>query len=156
MSEVLPAYAIMQFLPNLTTTLKAEISRVARKELKSELESLRKAASLQRSEIAALKKRTVELERQTRQLSRPAKVAMSRTGDEEGGSRLRFQAKGFASLRKKLGLSAHDMGRLLNVSSLSIYKWESGKTAPRSSHLPAIAAVRKLGKREALEKLANL
>ena len=143
-------------MPNLATTLKAEISRVARKELKSELESLRKVASLQRSEIAALKRRTVELERRTRQLSKPAKVAMSQSGDEEGRSRLRFQAKGFASLRKKLGLSAQEMAKLLGVSALSVYKWESSKATPRSSHLPAIAEVRKLGKREALEKLASL
>lgn len=142
-------------MTNLATTLKAEISRVARKELKTELASLRKVASLQRSEIAALKRRTVELERRTRQLSKPAKVAMSRSGDEEGRSRLRFQAKGFASLRKKLGLSAQEMAKLLGVSALSVYKWESGKATPRSSHLPAIAAVRKLGKKEAQEKLAN-
>ena len=143
-------------MQNLATTLKAEISRVARKELKGELESLRKVASLQRSEIAALKRRTAELERRTRQLSKPAKVAMSQSGDEEGRSRLRFQAKGFASLRKKLGLSAQDMARLLGVSALSVYKWESSKATPRSSHLPAIAAVRKLGKKEAMERLASL
>lgn len=143
-------------MPNLATTLKAEISRVARKELKSELESLRKVASLQRSEIAALKRRTAELERRTRQLSKPAKVAMSESGDEEGRSRLRFQAKGFASLRKKLDLSAQDMAKLLGVSALSVYNWESGKATPRASHLPAIAVVRKLGKKEALEKLASL
>lgn len=81
---------------------------------------------------------------------------MLRPGDEKGGSQLRFQAKGFASLRKKLGLSAQEMAKLLGVSALSVYKWESGKATPRSSHLPAIAAVRKLGKKEALAKLADL
>lgn len=143
-------------MQNLANTLKAEISRVARKELKGELESLRKVASLQRSEIAALKRRITELERRTRQLSKPAKVAMSDSGDEDGRRQLRFQAKGFASLRKKLGLSAQEMAKLLGVSALSVYKWESSKATPRSSHLPAIAAVRKLGKKEALKRLASL
>jgi len=79
--------------------------------------------------------------------------------DEEVGEReakLRFRASGFATLRKKLGLSAAEMGRLLGVSGQSVYHWETGKATPRRTQLPAIAAVRKLGKREAQAKLASL
>ena len=53
------------------------------------------------------------------------------------------------ALRQRLGLSAAAMGTLLGVTAQSIYKWEDGKARPRASQLQAIAAARKLGKREA-------
>ena len=147
----------MRLMTNLATTLKAEISRVARKELRGDMDSLRKVVSHQRSEIAALKRKTAELERLTHQLMTVSKKKVSSPEVEtDGGGQLRFQAKGFGSLRKKLGISAQEMAKLLGVSSLSVYKWESGKATPRSNHLQAIAAIRKLGKREALAKLAEL
>lgn len=147
----------MRLMTNLATTLKAEISRVARKELRGDMDSLRKAVSHQRSEIAALKRKTAELERLTRQLMKVSKTKTpSPEGETDGGGQLRFQAKGFGSLRKKLGLSAQEMAKLLGVSSLSVYKWESGKATPRNNHIQAIAAIRKLGKREARAKLAEL
>jgi transcriptional regulator with XRE-family HTH domain len=55
-----------------------------------------------------------------------------------------------------LGLSAAAVATLLGVSGQSIYKWEEGKTRPRASQLPAIAALRKMGKREANARLAAL
>lgn len=146
-------------MSNISTALKSEISRVARKELKGDVESLRKVASRQRSEIAALKKQVLELMRRTRALSKAAgKNSPKSQGQEseQDETKLRFQAKGLATLRMRLGLSAYDLGRLVGVSGQSIYHWEAGKTAPRASQLPAIAAVRKLGKREALARLAAL
>ena len=35
----------------------------------------------------------------------------------------------------------------------TIYHWEAGKARPRASQMPAIAAFRKMGKREASSKL---
>jgi transcriptional regulator with XRE-family HTH domain len=58
-------------------------------------------------------------------------------------------------LRQKLGLSANEMGRLLGVSGQSIYLWEAGKAKPRASQLPAIAKVRKMGKREVRSQLGS-
>ena len=66
------------------------------------------------------------------------------------------QCAGFAQHRKGLGLSAAEVGKLLGASALSVYKWESGKAKPRRSFLPAIAALRRMGKREAAAKLQAL
>ena len=60
---------------------------------------------------------------------------------------------GLKTHRKKLGLAAKDYGKLLGVSSLTIYNWEAGKSKPRRSQLPRIVAVRGIGKREALKRL---
>jgi DNA-binding XRE family transcriptional regulator len=38
---------------------------------------------------------------------------------------MRFVAKGFKSLRQRLGFSAAQIGKLLGVSEQSIYNWES-------------------------------
>ncbi len=77
-------------------------------------------------------------------------------GDDTSGTALRFSAKGFAKLRQRLGLSAAALGTLLGVTAQSIYKWEDGKSRPRATQLRAIAVVRKMGKREAAARLAEI
>jgi DNA-binding transcriptional regulator YiaG len=60
-----------------------------------------------------------------------------------------------ASQRRRLGLSAGDCGLLLGVSAQSIYNWEEGKARPQAKHLPALAALKSLGKKEAALHLAS-
>jgi DNA-binding transcriptional regulator YiaG len=141
-------------MPNIASVLKDEISRLARKELRSDTDSLKKAVSHYRSEIAALKRRIETLERQQK---RVAKAIPTNTPiDDQEDTNLRFRAAGFAQHRKRLGLSAREMGMLLDASSLSVYKWEKGESKPRAKHLQAIAEVRKMGKREATKRLEEL
>lgn len=141
-------------MANIASFLKAEISRIARKEIRAETQTLKKASTQYRSEIAALKRRIAEQDRLIAKL-RKGKHAETAIPQEEEGSKLRFRADGFASLRKKLGLSAADMGKLLGVSLQTIYHWEKGQSKPRSSQLHGIAEVRKLGKRGAAARLAE-
>ena len=61
-----------------------------------------------------------------------------------------------ASNRKRLGLSAADFGLLVGASGQSVYAWEQGKARPRGKNLAAIAALRGVGKREVVERLATL
>lgn len=144
-------------MPNIAAILKSEISRVARKEVRAETQSLKKAVALYRAEIAGLKKRTQALEQELRRVAKAAQKATPAADiAEEPGPALRFSAKGFASQRKRLGLSAADCGLLVGASGLSIYKWESGQSRPRAKFLPAIAAFRTLGKKEAAARLQTL
>ena len=142
-------------MPNIASVLKAEIVRVARKEIRSEVEGLKKAAGTYRSEIAALKRRTQSLEQQLRRLSK-ALPKRALVAIDDSAKSLRFRAKGLASQRRRLGLSADDCGLLLGASDQSIYNWEAGKARPRANHLPAIAALRTLGKKQAAVLLASL
>ena len=136
--------------------LKSEISRLAKKEIRAETQALKKASAQYRSEIAALKRRIAGMESQLKKLGKVAgrSKAVEAT-EEEGGTALRFRVAGFAALRKKLDISAADMGRLLGVSAQSVYHWETGKTKPRASQLGAIATVRKMGKRAVAARLAG-
>ncbi|MBU3650128.1 MAG: helix-turn-helix transcriptional regulator [Limnohabitans sp.] len=134
--------------------LKAEISRVAKRELRQEILALKKSNAQHRSQIAALKRRLATLEAALKRNQRQQQRATPEASTEaEEGAALRFRAPGFASLRKRLGLSAQEMGRLIGVTGQTIYAWEAGKSRPRASQLETIARVRKLGKREVAQLL---
>lgn len=145
-------------MPNIGTLLKSEISRIARKEVRAETQQLKKSVTQYRGQIAQLKRRVQALEqqlrRQGRQASRTPSPAAGGGEDEDGGPNLRFSAKGLAAQRKRLGLSAASVAKILGVSALSVYKWESGKTRPRAKQIEAIATLRGMGKREAQQRLA--
>lgn len=146
-------------MPNIQSVLKAEISRLARKEVRDEVSSLKKASGHYRSQIAALKRQVEALQKTVTRLSRSTGRAVVTTAapvDEEGGQPRRFSPKGLAKHRQRLDLSAADFGKLMGVSGQSIYKWESGEVRPRRSQLEAIAVIRNMGRREALAKLGGV
>jgi len=136
---------------NIATMLKSEISRLARKELRTETEALKTASAKYRGEIAALKRDVAELKRQVKALSKCATLERPEKTKDRGDQpiRVRFSAKGLAAQRQRLGLSAENFGKLIGVSGQTIYLWEAEKTKPRIGQLQAIAAVRKMGKRDA-------
>lgn len=140
-------------MPNVASVLKDEIARVARRELRAEIEPLKRASAQHRSSIAALKREIATLQKQLKKASRAtAKSRNEGKGDAEGPRR-RFSAAKVAAHRKKLGLSAAEYGKLAGVSGQSIYKWEQGGTRPRAAQLESLAKVRALGKREARARL---
>lgn len=143
-------------MSNFAEQLKSEMARIAKKEMRAESKALKQLAQQQRADMAALKRRVAELEltiKRWSQATARAPAAASAPAHEDG-VKLRFRAGGFAALRQKLGLTAAQMAQLLGVSPQSVYHWETGKSRPRASQLSAIAAVRKLGKKQALERLS--
>lgn len=150
-------------MPDIATVFKAEIARLARKELRGESGGLKKTVAAQRSDIADLKRRVHTLEALVKRLAksaasgehRPRPVVASDPGEAEP-SGLRFRAAGMAANMKRLGLSAADFGLLVGATGQSIYAWEAGKAKPRPQAVAAIAALRGIGKREVDSKLASL
>jgi DNA-binding transcriptional regulator YiaG len=143
-------------MPNIASILKAEISRVARKEVRAEIESLKKTSALHRSSIAALRRQVSALEKELRRASQgSARRARADEPDEasESGPKRRFSATRLAAHRAKLGLSAAIYGKLVGVSGQTIYHWEQGKARPRAAQLESLASVRDLGRREVAELL---
>jgi DNA-binding transcriptional regulator YiaG len=135
-------------MSNIATILKEEIIRLARKETRTETEKLRKASAQYRSEIAALKKRTVTLEQQLSRLEKSGSQPVAVKADPEDAGKSRFTSKGFKSLRKRLGLTAAEIGHLLDVSVPTIYNWEAGNASPRAKQLAKIIVLRGMGKRD--------
>lgn len=145
----------MRCMPNIQNLLKSEITRIARKEIKTEVVRLHSAASKYRSEIAALKRRVDTLEKSVKRASKVPADPKLDTQDNVAKKRHRFSAIRLAAQRKRLKLSAAEMGKLLGVSNLSVYAWETGKTRPRDRHLPAISALGKLKPAQAAEIAAS-
>jgi DNA-binding transcriptional regulator YiaG len=118
-------------MPNIATVLKDEISRIARKEIRAETAVVKKASAQYRKDIAELKRQVSNMQG-------------------------RVSAKGLASQRKRLGLSASDYGKLIGVTGHTIYSWEKGSTRPRKTQLPVLASIRQMGKKEAQARLEQL
>lgn len=143
-------------MPNIATFLKAEISRVARKEVRAEVEALRKSSVVQRSAIAELRRQVTALEKELRRLSKGAGRAESAAPQESApDTKRRFSASRLAAHREKLGISAASYGKLAGVSGQTIYHWEQGKARPRAAQLERLAAVRSLGIREVEKQLGS-
>lgn len=141
-------------MPNIATLLKAEIIRLSRREIKKELAAVRKANVTYRHQIAALKRQVAELEQKCAQLAKRAQATSNEPGVMPNRP-VRFVAKGFAAMRKRLGLSAAQLGRLVGASEQSVYNWETKKAVPRKEALAAIVELRGMGKREAQLRLAE-
>src|SRR3712207_640928 len=107
-------------MPNIGSVLKEEIARVARKQQRTEIAQLKKSVASYRSQIAQLKRRMQALERQVGRLGKGGgrAAAASAQDDEDTGPSLRFSAKGLAAQRKRLGLSAASVAKILGVSAL--------------------------------------
>ena len=140
-------------MPKLVTVLKDEIVRLARKEVHAEVSTLRKAATLSRKEINALKRRVAALEKQLTSRIKASPTKTAAPVDE--ATTIRFSSKGFAALRRRLDLSAAEMGFLLDASDQSIYKWERG-VRPRPNQMPKIATLRKMSKQQVAKLFKSL
>lgn len=144
-------------MANIASLLKNEIARVARKAVRDETAGLKKAASHHRGQIAALKRRVLALESELRRVGKAAaKAAPSAPPADDAPSLPRFSPKGLAAQRRRLGLSVHDCALLLGASGQSVYNWEDGKSRPRAKHLLALAALRRMGRKDVAARLSEL
>lgn len=123
-------------MPNIAALLKSEISRVARKEIKTQVDALTHAARASRREVVALKRRVLELERKLARSERTVSKLLPRPMEAEpaGGKGPRVTAKGLGSLRRRLDLSAADFGRLVGASGLSVYVGHGGTSRGAGDH----------------------
>lgn len=142
-------------MPNIASVLKEEIARVARKEVRSDTQPLKKSSATHRSDIAALKRRIAALEQMVKRLGKNAGAKTAQPDANLPAGSFRFSAGGLLAQRKRLGLSAAEAGKLLGVSDQSVYKWENGKTRPRASQFASIAALRGMSKKQAAARLAG-
>ena len=142
-------------MPNIGALLKQEIVRLSRREVRKAVQAATHASARHRGSIAALKRRVAGLEGQVAALQRRVAAQPQAAPDAASATNVRFRASGLKSHRKRLGLSAADYGRLAGVSAQSVYNWELGHATPRPGQVQTLAALRGVGKREALRRLAE-
>ena len=143
-------------MPNIAAVLRDEITRLARKELRSRTEGLKKASAQHRRDIAQLKRQVATLERQVSLFERQVIKRAPVSPVSESTVHVRFTAKGLRSQRKRLGLSAAEYAQLAGVTSQAIYQWERETAHPRKRQIAILAALRGIGKKEAQARLQQL
>lgn len=140
-------------MPNIASVFKAETTRLARKEVKALVEPLRKANAQYRRDIAELKRELQAMKREVASLGRQEKKRRQQPLPVTETKGRRFSPAWLQSHRERLGLAAADYAELVGVSTQTIYNWEHGTSVPRQQQLDALAAIRGIGKREALRRL---
>ena len=79
-------------MPNIGTVLREEISRLSRRESRSQVNATKKATAQHRGDIAALKRQVVQLQRQVALLSRKVLGAPPAVSSDPTAKRVRFAA----------------------------------------------------------------
>jgi DNA-binding XRE family transcriptional regulator len=103
--------------------LKTEVIRLARKEIKKELEPVKRVNATQRGLIANLRRDVSELQKEVNRLQKVAGKTVP-VVEEESEARFWISGKGVVSLRKRLGLTQAELAMLADVSTQSVVKWE--------------------------------
>lgn len=142
-------------MSDIAALLKGEMMRLSKKVVRQHIAPLKSTTIAQRRQISTLKKQVADLERELSRLRRDTPYRANPETVEQGTS-IRFVAKGFRSLRSRLGLSAEELAALLGVSGQTVYNWEHERARPRASQLTAIASLRGIGKKEARARLEAL
>jgi DNA-binding transcriptional regulator YiaG len=143
-------------MSNIAIALKDEISRLARKEIKNQTKALRKNATQHRKAVAEMKRRISNLEQKVAILKKQVGSKILSDVSKEDAEGVRFSARGLRSQRKRLGLSAAAYGKIVGVTGKAVYLWENEETRPRKQQRAALAALRRMGKREAQARVEEL
>ena len=136
-------------MPKIETTIKAEISRLAKREINAAFRPLAGEVRVMKKKLSDIKGKFAPLEKWTREKMREAeekKAQLKAPADEVKKSRL--SPRWIRNLRQKLGLSQNKLAILIGASLGTVAMWEKGKFAPRKDKKAALIALRKLGKRE--------
>ena len=138
-------------MSNILKELKAEISRLARKETKAIVAPIQKASANYRGLIAGLRKQVFSLQKDVAILKKavpsPEKAIKAKDAPE---GRFWITGKGVKALRKRLGATQAQLAILVGVSSQAVVNWEAhkGKINLRKATAGKLQGIRGMGKRD--------
>lgn len=149
---------------NIAQVLKAEISRISKREAKLLSSPTRSTTIILKKTTADLKQRLTILEKAIKQHHKEIESLVASfpkpapcEPPEDGKSWI--SGKGVKALRKKLGLTQGELAKLTGVSKGAVVQWESksGMLKLRDATKKAIMAVRCIGgKTEARKRLDGI
>jgi DNA-binding transcriptional regulator YiaG len=138
----------------LESTIKSEIQRLAKREIRTTFIPLRREVRAMRFKLSGLFKNFSALNRLTKdQLQKMPKKGLEATPEEVKASRL--TPSRIRGLRKKLGISMRELGVLTGTSLGAILSWEKGKFKPRGDKKAALVGLRKMRKRDVRKMLTE-
>ncbi len=149
-------------MPSLAALLKEEIGRIARQEVQAQMRDVKKIMREQSDALARLEKKIGPTKTKAKAKATTAAAAADQptarvhkapAGPKE--KQPRIAAATIKKHRKRLKLSQAELGKLLNVSTNTVLRWEAGSSKPRSKHLPQLAQLRSMSMRELKKKLGE-
>ncbi len=140
-------------MAKLEETMRAEISRLSKKEIKKVFFPLTKDLRQLKRTVSQLSKSISVLEKTVALSAKESGVG--KKAEEEKPVRIRFSPASVKRIRKRLGVTQRNFARLLGVSLPSIAGWERGRTRPQGRNLMALFNLRKMGTREMHKILAE-
>lgn len=134
-------------MPNFATALRAEMRATAGRELATALAPLHRIEKDLKVLIALLKQRRAApvaggFAFAVRPAGRPPKLS--------GGDTLRPSE--VVAIRRRFGLNRVQFGRLVGVSTWTVFMWEHGKVAPSSDSAARLRKVAKLNPKAAFAR----
>jgi DNA-binding transcriptional regulator YiaG len=145
-------------MSNILKELKSEIARLSRKEVKQALAPAKRIVTTQRGLIAELRRQVDALRKELNVLKNavPAPDRALQTKQAPAG-RFWITGKGVKALRKRLGLTQVQFGKLVGVSIPTVVNWEGaqGKVNLRKAAAGRLQEIRGMKKRAAAEILGK-
>jgi DNA-binding transcriptional regulator YiaG len=145
---------------NIVQVLKAEISRISKRESKALTSTTRSTAIVLKKTVADLKIRLAVLEKSNKELQKQVATLISSQPApvEAPEGRAWISGKGVKALRRKLGLTQGELAKLTGVSTGAVVQWESksGMLKLRDATKTSLMAIRGIGKTEARKRLAEM
>ena len=139
-------------MANFQQTLSEEIRRLARKETNGTIKEIK-------AQLVELRKVNAELNRRLKAIEKalpaPVPAPAPAIPVPAEGKAVRVTAERITKWRTALGLNKAQCAALLEVSPLSLVRWENGKSAPRAAMKQRIAALRDMGRRDLNKLLAE-
>lgn len=137
--------------------LKAEIVRLARREVRQEVRPLRRLLAERRRQIAELRRQNRRLQKELAALRRKLGEAqpMGPVAAEETAERFWISGQGVRALRRRLGLTQASLAKLAKVSLPAVVNWEKkpGKLRLRKATAAKLREIRRMKKFHVLEIL---
>jgi len=133
----------------LEGTIKFEITRLAKREVRKVSVPLSRDVRLMKGMVSRLRKAVVALERlaslQQKELAKK-ETPLKATPEEVKVARV--SPRLIKALRKHLGVSQKELATLAGVTVGAVASWESGKFRPKQEKKGIFVALRKLSRRE--------
>ena len=139
----------------IESTIKAEIQRLAKHEVKVVFRPLRKEVWGIRLKLSNLLKAFAPMNRLAKEISESKAKEPKLAASQEEVKASRFTPERIRGLRKKLGISQRELGVLVGATNGAVLSWEKGKFKPQGEKKAALVALRKVRKRDVKKMLAE-
>jgi DNA-binding transcriptional regulator YiaG len=148
-------------MPNIAKVLREEIHRLAKRQIKAELSSVKRDNVRLKKTVADLRRQIAALSRTSRELVKqvtPVVASKEIEDATENAAKLRPTSESLKKHRARLGLTQAQFGKLLGVSAQAVVQWASrgGRIRMRKTTLAALARIQNIGKREAWRRLEGM